>query len=104
VRRLSKKSKVISLRFDEDECNQIMEKAKERGITITDFLKGLFMEKPKPQSLKEILERLDFDLTILSLCVKPLEDLVFDLQKYIAMKTMESMKDSKNMENQTVIN
>jgi hypothetical protein len=104
VRRLSKKSKVISLRFDEDEYNQIMEKANERGITITDFLKGLFMEKPKPQSLKEILERLDFDLTVLSLCVKPLEDLVFDLQKYIAMKTMESMKDSKNMENQTVIN
>ena len=104
MRRLSKKSKVISLRFDEDEYNQIMEKANERGITITDFLKGLFMEKPKPQSLKEILERLDFDLTVLSLCVKPLEDLVFDLQKYIAMKTMESMKDSKNMENQTVIN
>jgi hypothetical protein len=101
---LSKKSKVIRIRLDEDEYNQIVEKANERGITITDFLKGLFMEKPKPQSLKEILERLDFDLTILSLCVKPLEDLVFDLQKYIAMKTMESMKDSKNMENQTVIN
>jgi sugar phosphate isomerase/epimerase len=104
VRKLSKKSKVISLRFDEDEYNQIMEKAKERGITITEFLKGLFMEKPKPQSLKEILERLDFDLTVLWLCVKPLEDLVFDLQKYIAMKTMESMKDSKSMENETVIN
>jgi hypothetical protein len=104
VKRLSKKSKVIRIRLDEDEYNQIVEKANERGITITDFLKGLFMEKPKPQSLKEILERLDFDLTILSLCVKPLEDLVFDLQKYIAMKTMESMKDSKNMENQTVIN
>jgi hypothetical protein len=104
VKRLSKKSKVIRIRLDENECNQIIEKANQRGITITDFLKGLFMEKPKPQSLKEILERLDFDLTILSLCVKPLEDLVFDLQKYIAMKTMESMKDSKNMENQTVIN
>jgi hypothetical protein len=98
---LSKKSKVIRIRLDEDEYNQIMEKANQRGITITDFLKGLFMEKPKPQRDSG---ELDFDLTILSLCVKPLEDLVFDLQKYIAMKTMESMKDSKDMESQTVIN
>ena len=103
MKRLSKKSKFIGIRLDEDEYNQIVEKANERGITITDFLK-MITDFQKPQSLKEILERLDFDLTILSLCVKPLEDLVFDLQKYIAMKTMESMKDSKNMENQTVIN
>jgi hypothetical protein len=104
VRKLNRKRRTIAIKLDETEYNQIVEKANERGITITDFLKGLFMEKPKPQSLKEILERLDFDLTVLSLCVKPLEDLVFDLQKYIAMKTMESMKNSKSMENETVIN
>ena len=76
--------KVIGTQVDDDTAEVIALKAQEQGMTVSEYLRkniGPIMEGKKPMTLEETLKLLEKDLATLSLCVKPLQDLVFDLQK-----------------------
>jgi hypothetical protein len=79
--------KTISLRLEDVTVGILEEKAKEQNITISEYLRQQIfplMEGTKPLTLDQVLAKLDACLSILRLCVKPLQELVFGLGKFEA--------------------
>jgi len=77
--------KTISLRVDDTTTEILEAKAKQQDITISEYLrKQIFplIEGTKPLTLEQSLAKLEGSLALLHVCVKPLQELAFDLQKF----------------------
>lgn len=76
--------KTIALRLEETTVAILEEKAKQQNLTVSEYLRqNIFplIEGTKPLTLEQSLEKLERSLALLHLCFKPLQDLLFDLQK-----------------------
>jgi hypothetical protein len=74
--------KTISTRVDDATLQVLEEKAKQVNMTVSEYLRHL-IEGTKP-TLEQSLAKLGNTLVTLHLCVKPLQELVFELQKFEA--------------------
>lgn len=92
--------KTVAMRLDDATVEILEAKAKEQDITVSEYLREQIfplMEGMKPLSLEQCLAKLDRSLALLKLCLKPLHDLLFELEKFetelIVKQEMEKKPD-----------
>jgi hypothetical protein len=79
--------KTVAMRLEDTTIEILEAKAKEQRITVSEYLRQQIfplMEGTKPLTLEQSLAKLERSLLLLHVCVKPLQELVFELQKFEA--------------------
>jgi len=97
--------KTISLRVEDATVEILERKAEEQSITISEYLrKQIFplVEGTKPLSLEQCLAKLERSLLLLHVCVKPLQELLFGLEKFeTELLVKQEMEKQPNEQRQT---
>lgn len=90
--------KTVALRVEDTTLAILENQAKKENITISEYLrKQIFplIEGTKPLTLEQCLAKLETSISILQLCLKPLQELVFDLQKFEAEFILKMEKEKE---------
>jgi len=94
--------KTISLRLEDVTVGILEEKAKQQNITVSEYLRiNIFplIEGTKPLTLEQSLEKLERSLALLHVCFKPLQELLFDLQKLATEQIVkQEMEKAQNVQ------
>jgi len=95
--------KTISLRLEDVTVGILEGKAKQQNMTVSEYLRdNIFplIEGTKPLTLEQSLEKLERSLALLHVCFKPLQELLFDLQKLATgLIVKQEMEKKPNEEN-----
>jgi len=79
--------KTVGIRLEDTTVEILQHEAEKQNLTVSEYLRQQIfplMEGSKPLTLEQSLEKLARSLALLHVCVKPLQELVFDLQKFEA--------------------
>ncbi|MCJ7458481.1 MAG: hypothetical protein MUP17_05780 [candidate division Zixibacteria bacterium] len=77
--------KIVAMRLEDTTIEILDAKAKEQGITVSEYLRHQIfplIEGTKTLTLEQCLAKLDHCLSLAQFCVRPLQGIVFDLQKF----------------------
>jgi len=99
--------KTVAMRLEDTTIEILEAKAKEKGITISEYLREQIfplIEGTKPLSLVQCLCKLESCLSRLHFCVKPLQEFAFELQKFETELIVKQEKEKALQQEQEQLN
>ena len=99
--------KTVAMRLDDATIEILEAKAKEEGITISEYLREQIfplIEGTKPLSVEQCLAKITSITFGLRFCVKPLQDMAFDLQRFEAELLLKLEKEKAPQQEQEQLN
>jgi len=77
--------KTVGIRLEDTTVEILQHEAEKQNLTVSEYLRDQIfplIEGSKSLSLEQSLAKLERSLALLHVCVKPLQELAFDLQKF----------------------